>query len=198
MSTLPKRPAKEFQDKLDSDGGFTYDPRDDQFVSGGVMASVFGGEKEVNPAPATDVDINHFQASNQKSLLSSGQFFGGWRYGGSDFLDRSVQFTDPPPPPSALDRAMDFGKKNAQIGVYDADDDMEYIVRHGEELGGGLLDLLPPQELNALDRSNNELLRRKKAARLADQSTVRNTPHMQDELRRRNPRLQPQGKQLVI
>lgn len=62
-------------------------------------------------------DIARFRARNADRLQQRGAYLGGWHYDNDRYLDVSRRFIGR----NRITRAREFGKRNAQIGLYDTE-----------------------------------------------------------------------------
>ncbi len=111
----------------DDEAGFSVKEGSGRPGGKGTYASFHGAEKVVE----NTAQIAKFREQNSTNLSRRGRYLGGWNYDDQRYLDVSRRFIGG----GRVDRARDFGRRNAQIGLYDTE--------HGElptfqPKGGGL------------------------------------------------------------
>lgn len=94
-------------------GGGTFDPASlDPFTAPGYFASVEGQEVKVPLAAFNPFSLDRFIAEKEHFFVEPGLLLGAWVDDGQVYLDISHYFLD-------LDEAMQFGRDNNQLAIYD-------------------------------------------------------------------------------
>jgi hypothetical protein len=155
------------------DDGFSVDPRTGQSPSSGFAVSRFG-HRVIDSAPPPAETV----ADAAQSVLP-GQYLGAWVDGGKTYLDSSRNI-------QSRTEAMEFGKRNAQIAVYDINQGGSERVEHTPPMSasGTLFEQLPSREFDQLNADNNEGVRLRTERKLGQQEQVRKSPTMLEQLRR--------------
>ena len=102
-------------------GGFTYDPRNDEFFTGqGFAVSVKGNERIISGIPFA-VDFVAYSIMHSEILNMADHYLGGWLYEGNTYLDISIVLSD-------FDIAVHTAREHGEIAVYDLGNNEEYKV----------------------------------------------------------------------
>lgn len=118
---LPSSVTREAVRRQGSDEGFTVNPHTYEFPETGVIASEYGHEKKVAAGDLSPEHIDQYVASKTTALNQPGRHLGGWRHAGEDYLDVNRRF-------ATQRAAIDFGRRNAQIAVFDLDKGRSFDV----------------------------------------------------------------------
>lgn len=98
---------------LGDEAGFSVKEGSGRAGGKGTYASHAGQEAVVQ----NTADIAQFRHQNAERLGSPGAYLGGWNYNDDRYVDVSRRFIGS----GRIDRAREFGRQNAQIGLYDTE-----------------------------------------------------------------------------
>jgi len=112
------RPSDQLVGLTERDGGFTTKETSGALNPPGTFAAWEDHERVVE-GPVRSTDIMQFRRDHGDALDRPGAYFGGYQEEDTTYLDVSRRFVGP----TRVERALEFGRQQGQVSVYDVEDD---------------------------------------------------------------------------
>ena len=119
--------ATQLINKLNNEGGFSYNVIDGSIPGNGYMVSIPGAEVVRRLSDITEFTIKRYVEKYARQLASPGAYFGGWADGLEVYLDISINVID-------LQEALALARDNDQLAIYDLVSDESIYIHQLESL----------------------------------------------------------------
>lgn len=131
---MPRQPSDQLVGLAARHGGFSTKEASGAVDRPGAYAS-WAGTEEVVSGQMKSTDVMKYRKEHGTELSRSGAYFGGYREpegprneavgreGDTTYLDVSKRFVGP----TRVERALEFGRKQGQVSVYDTDAGLNYV-----------------------------------------------------------------------
>lgn len=131
---MPRQPSDQLVGLAARYGGFSTKESSGALNRPGAYASLEGTEEVVSDQMKS-TDVMRYRKEHGTELARPGAYFGGYREpegvraeatgreGDTTYLDVSRRFVGP----TRVERALEFGRKQGQVSVYDTDAGLKYV-----------------------------------------------------------------------
>ena len=104
--------AAQLINKLNTEGGFSYNVIDGSIPGAGYMVSIPGAEAVRRLSDITELTIKRYTEEHAQQLAIPGAYLGGWVNGCNVYLDVSINV-------ESLAAALSLAREYRQLAIYD-------------------------------------------------------------------------------